>query len=87
MRNGSTSSGGIFDIESQRERLTALEAQMAEPTFWDHQERAQAVVQQVKVYKQWVEPFDTLVRGVSDAREMAELLTLVPDATTRAAAL
>ena len=81
MPDGSTSSGGIFDIESQRERLTALEAQMAEPTFWDHQERAQAVVQQVKTYKQWVEPFDTLVGSVADAREMAELLTLEPDPT------
>ena len=75
------SCGGIFDIESQRERLTALEAQMAQPTFWNDQERAQVVVQQVKTYKQWVEPFDALVRVVADAREMAELLTLEPDAT------
>ncbi len=81
MPNGSTSSGGIFDIESQRERLTALESQMAEPSFWDHQERAQVVVKQVKTYKQWVEPFDTLVRGVADAREMTELLALEPDDT------
>jgi peptide chain release factor 2 len=81
MLNGSTSSGGIFDIESQRERLTALESQMAEPSFWDHQERAQVVVQQVKKYKQWVEPFDTLVRGVSDALEMSELMALEPDDT------
>ncbi len=79
MPNGSTSCGGIFDIESQRERLTALEAQMAEPSFWDHQERAQTVVKQVKTYKQWVEPFDVLVRGVADARELSELLSLEPD--------
>jgi peptide chain release factor 2 len=75
------SCGGIFDIESQRERLTALEAQMAEASFWNDQERAQVVVQQVKSYKQWVEPFDALVRSVADAREMAELLQLEPDAT------
>ena len=81
MPNGSMSCGGIFDIETQRERLTALEAQMAQPTFWDNQERAQVVVQQVKTYKQWVEPFDTLVQAVADSREMAELLSLEPDAT------
>ena len=52
---------------------------MAEPSFWNDQERAQVVVQQVKTYKQWVEPFDNLVRGVSDARELAELLALEPD--------
>ncbi len=84
MLSGSTSCGGIFDLESQRERLTALEAQMAEPSFWNDQERAQVVVQQVKTYKQWVEPFDRLVRGVSDARELVELLEVEPDATMEA---
>ena len=57
---------------------------MAEPSFWNDQERAQVVVQQVKTYKQWVEPFDTLVRGVSDARELVELVALEPDATMEA---
>ncbi len=78
------SCGGIFDLESQRERLIALEAQMAESSFWNNQERAQVVVQQVKVYKQWVEPFDKLARGVADAHELAELLQLEPDATMEA---
>ena len=76
-----TSCGGIFDIESQRERLTALEAQMAQATFWDNQERAKGVVLQVKTYKQWVEPFDRMVQGVADSREMGELLSVEPDAT------
>lgn len=80
MPSVSTSCGGIFDIETQRERLTALEAQMAEPTFWNDQERAQVVVQQVKTYKQWVEPFDTLARTIADLRELCELLTIEPDA-------
>jgi peptide chain release factor 2 len=79
MLSDSTSCGGIFDLESQRERLIALEAQMAEPTFWDHQERAQAMVQQVKTYKQWLEPFDKLERGIAETRELAELLQLEPD--------
>ena len=57
---------------------------MAEPGFWDNQERAQVVVQQVKTYKQWVEPFDGLVRGVADARELVELLKLEPDAAMEA---
>jgi peptide chain release factor 2 len=52
---------------------------MSEPVFWNDQEKAQAVVQQVKIYKQWIEPFDQLERGVADAREMAELLQLEPD--------
>jgi peptide chain release factor 2 len=75
------SCGGIFDIEGQRERLIAMESQMAEAKFWDNQERAQVVVQQVKTLKQWVEPFDKLSRGVADAREMLELLEVEPDTT------
>jgi peptide chain release factor 2 len=54
---------------------------MSEATFWGDQERAQTVVQQVKTYKQWVEPFDALTRRVADAKELAELLELEPDAT------
>jgi peptide chain release factor 2 len=80
MPSDSMSCGGIFDIEGQRERLTALEAQMAEASFWNDSERAQVVVQQVKTLKQWVEPFDRLVRSVSDCREMVELLEVEPDA-------
>ena len=52
---------------------------MADGSFWNGQERAREVVQQVKVLKGWVEPWDDLVGRVRNAQELAELLTLEPD--------
>lgn len=52
---------------------------MAEGHFWNHQERAREVVQQVKVLKGWVEPWDDLDARVRNARELGELLALEPD--------
>lgn len=52
---------------------------MAEPGFWNVQERAQSVVQQVKSLKALVEPFESLEGRVTSARELAEMLDLEPD--------
>jgi peptide chain release factor 2 len=52
---------------------------MAEGSFWNHQDRAREVVQQVKVLKGWVEPWDALSARVQSARELDELLALEPD--------
>ena len=52
---------------------------MSEPGFWDHQEQAQRVVQDVKSLRNWVEPFDALDGRVSGARELRELLEAEPD--------
>jgi len=40
---------------------------MAEPGFWDHQERAQQVVEQLKLAKASVEPFDAFLAKLEDA--------------------
>jgi peptide chain release factor 2 len=52
---------------------------MSEAGFWDNQERAQEVVQQVKELRAWVDPFDRLAGRVQGARELLELLELEPD--------
>jgi peptide chain release factor 2 len=52
---------------------------MAAPGFWTDQHGAQAVVQQVKATKAWVEPFDTISGRVQSARELEEMLSLEPD--------
>jgi peptide chain release factor 2 len=53
---------------------------MADGAFWNNQERAQGVVQQVKELKGWVDPFERLVARVREATEMDELLALESDA-------
>jgi peptide chain release factor 2 len=73
------SCGGIFDVDAKRERLSALEARMAEPGFWDDQEEARGVVQSVKGLRTWVEAYDAMAARVTSARELDELLTAEPD--------
>ncbi len=53
---------------------------MSEGAFWNDQEYARDVVQQVKVLKGWIEPFDSLVARAASARELDELIALEPDA-------
>jgi peptide chain release factor 2 len=62
----------------------ALENEMAEGSFWNAQERAREVVQQVKVLKGWVEPYDDLSSRVQNAIELQELLAAEPDASMEA---
>ena len=53
---------------------------MSESGFWDHQERAQTVVQQVKELRGWLEPLDALAARVQGTHELLELLDAEPDA-------
>src|SRR6187551_2725958 len=57
---------------------------MGSADFWNSQEAAQDVVQQVKGLKNWVEPFEGLVARVQSTRELAELLDAEPDAEMEA---
>jgi peptide chain release factor 2 len=53
---------------------------MTEPRFWDDHEAAREVIQQVKVLKGWVEPYEKLESRVTSARELEELLAIERDA-------
>lgn len=75
----STNSEVFFDLGAKRERLTTLEAQQSDPTFWSNQERARTVVQELKQLKNWVTPYDDLASRATDARGIAELLQAEPD--------
>ena len=71
--------GGIFDVEAKRSTLNSYEEEMADAAFWNDQEHARDIVQQVKVLKGWVEPVDSLTARIAGARELDELLELEPD--------
>jgi peptide chain release factor 2 len=53
---------------------------MADAGFWNNQERAQSVVQQVKALKGWVDSFGALEARVQSAIELTEMLDAEPDA-------
>lgn len=52
---------------------------MSDGAFWNDQEHARDIVQQVKVLKGWIEPFDSLSARCASSRELDELLALEPD--------
>ena len=52
---------------------------MGEPDFWNNQERAKEVVDQVKSLKVWVDPYDRLTSRVQGALEMDAMLEADPD--------
>ena len=57
---------------------------MGQPDFWSNQERAQAVVQQVRGLKAWVDPFDALATRIQGAIELEEMLAEDPDPSMNA---
>ena len=52
---------------------------MADAGFWNDQERARGVVQQVKSLKSWVESFGALEQRLRSAAELADMLDAEPD--------
>ncbi len=52
---------------------------MAAAGFWNDQQNAQSVVQQVKALKSMLEPFESISARVESARELEEMLTAEPD--------
>ena len=71
-------------MDAKRARLTELEAQQSDPAFWSNSDRARTVVQEVKVLKGWVTPYEDLAGRIEGTREMAELLEAEPDASMEA---
>jgi peptide chain release factor 2 len=51
-----------------------LDAEMADPGFWNKQETAQATLQEVKTLRAWIDPYDKLNDRVVSALELDELL-------------
>jgi peptide chain release factor 2 len=60
-------------------RLKALEDQQSLPGFWADPEVARTSVQQIKILRNWLIPYDTLHRRLDSALEMAQLLEAEPD--------
>jgi peptide chain release factor 2 len=52
---------------------------MADAGFWNNQERAQSVVQQVKSLKSWVDSFASLEARLTSASELGQMLDAEPD--------
>ena len=52
---------------------------MAEAGFWNDQQSAQAVVQQVKSLKSWIDPFERIEGRLGSAQDLETMLATDPD--------
>ncbi len=67
--------GGVFDLAGRQERLKKLDEVAADPAIWEDQERAQKVLRERSNLTAFVERFQRLRRGLSDAETLLELST------------
>lgn len=67
-------------MPSRISRRAELDEQMAQPGFWDNQDKARSVVSEIKALKGVIEPVESLVGRAEDARALLELAREEEDA-------
>lgn len=66
-------SGGIFDYDHKRDRLTEVERELEDPSVWNDPERAQNLGRERAALAQIVETLDDMNGGLADASELLEM--------------
>src|SRR5690606_27299940 len=66
-------SGGIFDYDLKKERLTEVELELAEPAVWENPERAQALGRERSSLETVVKTIESLEAGIGDSRELLDM--------------
>lgn len=66
--------GSYLHIEVKRDQLSSLEAQSAEPGFWDNQSHAQAIMAQASVLRDEVKTYDHAVSLLEECEATWALL-------------
>ena len=74
-RPGLNKSGTGFDLASKISLRVELEKKMAQPGFWDDQEKAKEVVWQLSAVKSIIGPVQGVISGGRDLSELFELAT------------
>jgi peptide chain release factor 2 len=80
----SPSCATFFDVDTKERQLARLEEEQGGAGFWNNQERAQAVLREVKQLKSWVGPFTDISSRVESAVGLDEMLAAEPDAAMEA---
>ncbi len=76
-------SGTVFDLPGKSSRINELNEKMAQPGFWDVQENAQKVVQELKGLRAQVEPVQEVLRRCDDAGVLIEIAREQADEASR----
>jgi len=68
-----TNSGGVFDLAEKSKSLEELEHQIAEPGFWDDNDKAQKVLKERSALNNVVEGWNSLKSSLAEAAELLEM--------------
>lgn len=79
--------GGIFDVDRRRQALADLEAQAAEPDFWDRQEKARKTIDETRAVRAVIQPYDQIQQGLEDVGTLLEMGEEESDASAQAEVL
>ncbi len=77
-----SSCGGIFDYETKKTRLEALNRELEDPKLWDNPQRAQELGKEKKSLEDIVETLDRVDQGIRDSNELFELAASDEDTAT-----
>ena len=79
-KRGSTRCGAIFDYAEKCERLSEVDAELAQPDVWNDPDRAQELGKEKARLENTIEPLRKAEGGLSDAAELLELAAMEDDA-------
>ena len=66
-------SGGDFDPEGLKSKLSELEKQTLEPDFWGDKQKADFVFSQINAIKDTINPFEKLLSDIAEVYDLIEL--------------
>ncbi len=66
--------GGLFDLDTKKQRIEELELDMTAPGFWDDQASAQKVINEVNGLKSYVGAFEEIAQQLEDLEVSHELV-------------
>lgn len=66
--------GGLFDLETKKTQINALEEKMAAADFWDDHAAAQKVIDEANFLKNTVNKFEALIEQAEDLEVMYEMV-------------
>ncbi len=69
----STSFETLFDFGDKQARRDELDALMTGPAFWNDQEKAKAIIQELKSMNSVLKPFEALLRQAENLEALIEL--------------
>ena len=72
-------------MASKEQSIARIQARMSQEGFWEHQEQANKIMQELKGLKNIVEPFAECVKRVNDAKEFVNLAEDDEDLNTQLA--